>query len=462
MTLAEVLLTDLYSKSNAQSQIIERLLESGTARFNRQSERTIQMITCFHRIRYSMALSLAMSAVAAFGQVPADTTVTQKKPEPQTQEAKGVRDRATEWLSTKGWKVGRNKDGSYVAFAVAPYDVKSKQWAVARSNAFQAGLLDAKRKLAESLAADVSTEVAAAIQQGAAPVNVDGRPKDIVDSMLDLAKKEKVDAAEMGTETSFGRAVRVLARAEVVGSQVVKIFDHRDANGHGAMATVVRWNPLGTDVVERMLGRRKERVNAPDVSQVNALDSMSVSDLDSLFGARIMKEADGESCVVAFGQADVLGQTEAAVGAAEKKAGIDALGNLRQFVGELVACEQILERRSSIKDIVDLETDFKNDEAFRELCKATAKGLQLQGVEEYKTWSGQTEGKFQTFGVVKKWSITNADWANELRQKFNELRPSIGGPGRGPVPSPVDPKPVPRPLSPAPPIDTRPESPDLK
>lgn len=427
---------------------------------------------CFRSsdIPLAMLLSVMLSTTGAFAQVPkvdtaeategAGTAVTQTKPEPQTQEAKSIREQATAWISKKGWKVGRNKDGSYVAFAVAAYDVKGKRWTVARSNAFQAGLLDAKRKLAETLSAEVSAVVAAAVQQGAAPANGDGQPKDIVDSMLDLAKKEKVEPQQMGTETKFGRAIRVLARAEVAGSQVVKIFDARDANGHGSMATVVRWTPLGADVAESMLGRRKGKVTAPDVSQVNALDDMSVSDLDSLFGARIMKEADGEACVVAFGQADVLGQTEAAVSAAEKVAGVDALGNLRQFVGELVACEQILERRSSVQDIIDQEAVFANNEGFREVCASVAKGLQMQGVEDYKTWNGQTEGKLQTFGVVKKWSVTNADWANELRTKFASLRPSSGGKGRDGLDG-SDPKPAPKPLPPAPPITTKPESPDL-
>lgn len=391
------------------------------------------------------------------------TVVTQPKPEPTTDEAKTVRQRVDEWLATKGWKRGRNKDRSYVASSAATYELANKQWAVVRSNAFQAALLDAKRKLAESLSADVSATVASAIRRGGPAAAEDGQPKDIVETMLDLANKEKVEASELGTQTNFGRAVRVLCRAEVAGSQVVKVFDDRDSSGNGALAVVVRWTPLGTDVVETVLGRRKEKVTAPDVSAVDVLNTMSVSELDSLFGARIMREADGEACVVAFGQADVLGRTEAAVGAAERVAAVDALGNLRQFVGELVACEQILDRRSSINDIVDAEPVFKSDEAFTEMCRSEMKGLQFQGAEEFKTWEGQTDGKLQTVGVVKKWTVSSATEANELRRRFASLAPSRGGSGRRDIGvEPKQPGAAVKPQRPAAPaVQTRPESPDL-
>jgi hypothetical protein len=189
---------------------------------------------------------------------------------------------------------------------------------------------------------------------------------------------------------------------------------------------------------------------------------MSPSELDSLFGARIMRTPDGEACIVTFGQGDVLGRTEAAVGAAEKKASADALGNLRQFVGELVVCEQVLDRRGSIDDLIDAETKFKDEESFRELCTAEAQSLQFQGMEEVYTWEGKTDGKHATVGVVKKWTVSGANDANVLRRKFEALAASAGGKGRRDIG-------VPAPAAdsgraggrPVPPIKTRSESPDL-
>jgi hypothetical protein len=389
------------------------------------------------------------------------TVVTQAKPEPQTPAAKTIRQRVNDWLGTKGWKQGKNPDGSYIAFSTAGYELKNKQWAVVRSNAFQAALLDAKRKLAERLAVDVGATVASAISRGQPPVKEDGQPVDIVESMLDLAKNEGAGAAALGTQTRFGRAVRVLCRAEVAGSQVVKVFDGLDPAGNGAMAVVVRWTPLTADVVETVLGVRKEKVMAPDVAAVTALDAMSESELDSLFGARVMRDASGEACVVAFGQGDVLGQTEAAMGAAERVASADAMGNLRQFVGELVVCQQVLERRSTIDDIVGAEAIFKSDESFTELCESRMNDLQFQGVDEHKTWEGQTGGKFPTMGVVKKWTASSATEANELRRRFESLAASRGGSGRRDIPGPQQQgaqgggKPV------FPPVKTIGESPDL-
>lgn len=389
------------------------------------------------------------------------TVVTQSKPEPQTAAAKTIRQRVNDWLGTKGWKQGKNPDGSYIAFSTAGYELKNKQWAVVRSNAFQAALLDAKRKLAERLAVDVGATVASAISSGQPAVREDGQPVDIVDSMLNLAKDEGADAATLGTQTRFGRAVRVLCRAEVAGSQVVKVFDGLDPAGNGAMAVVVRWTPLTADVVETILGVRKEKVMAPDLSAVTALDTLSQSELDSLFGARVMRDTDGEACVVAFGQGDVLGQTEAAMGAAERVASADAMGNLRQFVGELIACQQVLERRSTVDDIVGAEAIFKSDESFTELCESRMSDLQFQGVDEHKTWEGQTGGKFPTMGVVKKWTVSSATEANELRRRFESLAASGGGVGRRDIPVPQQQgtqgggKPV------FPPVKTLGESPEL-
>jgi hypothetical protein len=394
------------------------------------------------------------------------TVVTKANPEPQTQEATTVRERANEWLKTKGWKKGKNpNDKSFVDFSVAPYDLKSQRWALVRSNAFQAAFLDAKRKLAEHLSVDISTTVANSIRQGSPQTKDDGQPIDIIESVLQEAKEEGVDAGALGTNTRFGRAVRVLARAEVAGSQVVKVFDDRDQAGNGAIAVVVRWTPKSEEIVEAVLGRKVDKVTSAVAAPVADLPNMSPSDLDSLFGARIMRESDGEACIVAFGQGDVLGRTEAAVGAAEKVASADALGNLRQFVGELVVCEQLLDRRGSIDDLIDAETKFKTDQSFREVCTAEAQSLQFQGVEEVHTWEGKTDGKHATVGVVKKWTVSGANDANVLRRKFEALAASAGGKGRRdigvPAPSTAGKdsgrsggKPVPQ-------IKTRSESPDL-
>lgn len=370
--------------------------------------------------------------------------------EPKEPEAKTVKQQAKEWVKSKGWKTGRNKkDGSYVAIGVAAYDGDSPRASLNRTVAFQEALLKAKNSMARFLSADIQTAAAANVSQGKLPRAEDGVPVDVVQQVAAKAKKENLggDSVEKGTNRQFARAVQVLARAQVAGSSVVNIIDNGKPGMDGGIAVVVRWSPKIQAVAETALGVRKDAVRSDTLMSVDEIERYSPDQLQDFYGARVMRGDDNEIVIVGFGQGEAADTGEDEMDVAEEKAQVDAFGNIRQFVGEMLICNQLLNQTSAYERLAEGGKTFETSEGFARECVARANFLNMAGLEEKHTWEGKRAGARPVAGYVGVWSVSGSQDAVKLRAELERLNPGAGGRGRSDVDLVTDGKPGQKPGS---------------
>jgi len=360
-------------------------------------------------------------------------------PEPTDPQAKSAKQQAKDWVKSNGWKTGRNKkDGSFVAIGVAPYDGDNPRVSLARTVAFQDALMSAKNDMALFLTADIQAAAARAVSEGTISRTPEGVPQDVVEQIASLAKKEGVsgDVVEKGLNRQFAAGVQVVARAQVAGSNVVKIIDNGKPGADGGVAVVVRWSPKTKALAETALGLKVDAAQTATAPAASEIDNLSTADLQAIFGARVMRSDDNEACIVGFGQGEAADTGEDALDTAGKKARLDAFRNIRLFVGEMLLCNGLLNQSSSSARLADGRRLFASTEGFAEECVSRAERLNMAGIEEIRTWEGQRQGARPVVGYVGLWSVAGSNDAIALRNEFNQINPGAGGVGRSNIPVP--------------------------
>jgi hypothetical protein len=83
---------------------------------------------------FTIMLSAAVGMLVFAGATSAQAT-------PQT-----ARDRADDWIRQRGWREGRNPDGTIVAIGTAPSDPTGTRPELARALSFELACLEARRK----------------------------------------------------------------------------------------------------------------------------------------------------------------------------------------------------------------------------------------------------------------------------------------------------------------------------
>jgi len=409
-------------------------------------------------MRFYTSMLLLFGIVASSGsveaQVPDASTATaealppnkpddaiQVPPEPTKPKATTLKNEAAEWVKSNGWKPGRNKkDGSFIAIGVGSYDGDSGRMALNRTLAFQSALFAAKNKMAKYLSSDIQVAAAAFVSQGTLPRAEDGLPLDVVQQVAGEAKKDGLsgDTVEKGTSRQFARAVQVLARAQVAGSSIVKVIDNGKPGSDGAIAVVVRWSPKTKALAETAVGKKPGAVQSDTAPSVAEIDNLTEDDLHTCFGARVMRNDENEACIVAFGQGEAKDTGEAEMEIAEEIAQTDSSGNIRQFVGEMILCNQLLNQASSYSALANGGKPFESSQGFSRECESRAAALNMAGIEEVRAWEGQRKGARPVAGVVQLWSVSGSTDATRLRNEFNELNAAAGGAGRSNIPTGVN------------------------
>jgi len=387
----------------------------------------------FLSLAMSLSLSLrAQDAGTATTSASANNTAT-KAPadkDPNSKAAKSADQLAEEWVAKKGWLLGDNPDGATVAIGSASFSGKSKNTALAKSNAHQIAMLMAKEQIAENLAPEISNAVAAQFGKGNPPPENNGVPKDVVEMLAVKVKESGKSPDDVLASTEFANAVKVAARAVVCGATVSNAFQTVDGRGEGAFSVVVRLTPTSFQLANAALGKGEAPHNDSLADARSWVTQASEQDLAGTFGVRLFKTGNGEVCVLAFGQDDVNGKSQMSFEMAKKVSRTAALGELRQFVGELVEGDELLNRQSSIKEMGDNQVQSADSESFNQLIQARAQGLKLPGVQAIRQWQAQPDNGNPVSGTVVIWSVSGADKANVLRKQMEAIGGDQGGEGR--------------------------------
>ena len=376
---------------------------------------------------------------------------------------------------TKNWKVGRNGDpktGFIVQVASAPIVKGSNTDAVSfdqrRRQAAKEAMLQAKKALVQYLAAEVSTEMklkyvegtpplsdiaAAQAKQSPAEPGAIAKLSAIMNFEIDeQLKKRGIDpslktpeqqakaaeaakqaAKEVMAQTDFSDAINLAAEHELSGLQAFRTFENMGSNGEGKIAVVAVYSRKSSDLQRALLGQTGGVApkGTPSDPVSKWAESQGPDVLLYTHGVQMRTDEHGELVLVAFGQSSPLSLSARTASAAEKKANVQAYGEMRRFLGELVASAEIDREASSLKEYADQTSEFKSESSYSEMVSARAKKLEMPGVLPAPyTWAKQhPQSDRETQGCVLMLSVSEMVNANELRKLFKAAGGAAGGAG---------------------------------
>jgi len=425
------------------------------------------MTSTTQRIAIALAMSLLAGAGAQAQQEPATQPAPQQpeaaQPKPALQAkapslgyglGEGVDDplkAAEDSLKANGFVEGYNKKADrFVAIGVGslgevkveedPDTTDLEKFARMRFAAFQIAMASAKQRLAEFVAAEISSSVKTAYSEpdvGAQQVAaVPGAAR--VKELLDKAAGEPAKRAAVLASDEFASAVKVVAIQEIGGLQSFQTFEQVDAGGKvGTIVVIAMLSPNSKKVQAAMLGRGGM---AKGESQGSVADWIAAVEAEGrlMFTQGVVQRVNenGEVTLVAFSQASPKLNNRRSLDIAANKAKVQAQQMLRQFAGELVASDVGRTVAYSLKDYADGSQDYLDNSTFQTRVAAVAKDLLLPGNALVKT-------KYDTYPatgvpiatVAVEWNVSNALAGNELKASLDKVAGSRGGTGLGGIQS---------------------------
>jgi len=363
---------------------------------------------------------------------------------------------AEDYIAKRGWSLGLNPDGKFVAVGIAPISAKPTdyQFATMRVNAYTKAMLDAKASIARFVATEIKTEVLhnygttselrkqreeAVAAQGRKNAGILEKVKMLINAKLDNSLKaegvvlDSPQAAEQAgkllNQDSFNLLIESSAQAFVSGLVCNKIFEE-----DGQMAVVAYYSDNSRIMADAIAGKG----NAPKVTprQGDPLPKWVASltpkqQLYPSFGVQLTSDSDGNIVILSYGQAVAQTPSGNSIRNAEESASTMADGYIRQFAGEMVSYNNVLEK---LEKTEEFDTGIVNSiaEDFQDTAiKAKADGLKISGIQTIRTWDAKdTRSNKFICGVVRSWSLADATAAKELGHQM------MDSPAAGPRSSP--------------------------
>ena len=360
------------------------------------------------RVRiFTTMLSVAVCILVFAGAASAQAT-------PQT-----ARDRAEDWIRQRGWREGRNPDGTTVVIGTAPSDPTVNRPELARALSFELACLAARNELATYLSAEIASESASRLrtQQGPAASAI-GR----------------LTQGETPTLTSdFREAVWVSARCELGALLPDASFESPKEGGPGLIAVVLRHDPASA-ATARALATGAASLPAPSAPTIEAwLASLTANPDEQPLGVRVLRDERGSPVLAAFGRSDVLDEP-AAVARAQERSRIAAEAALRNFIGQVHAGQTMLEHASSLTELADGRSRFSSTESFKRWLTTEAGAAALPPGIKARAWSAPASGPSRSAGVV----LLVAPETASLKVDTGTIRGSASGVGIFAARTPAD------------------------
>lgn len=354
---------------------------------------------------------------------------------------KGVADpdeAAAQCIRASGFTAGYNKaKGTFVVSTSAGFPCgpdKPQSFTDCRNMAFQQAMLDAKKQVAEFLAAEVKSYVGSVLTEPAlADPAVKEMGGDQAAGLVANSAKTAEEKKQLVSSSAFASCVEVIAKQEVAALQCFQSFE-AIAEGKGRVAVVAIMSPKSIQMAKAMLGQVAEGVQATAKEPI--LDWVGKIESDGMLlythGVIQRSNENGELCLVAFGQSAPRTDSGPSMDAAYQKARNSALQLLRQFAGEMVTSSSTQSTAFTMAEFADKSSEFTNDSSFQQITEATAAKLTLPGaaqVRRTKLKHPLTPDR-ETAIVVMEWNVSSADASAELKATLDAMRGSEGGAGR--------------------------------
>jgi hypothetical protein len=298
-----------------------------------------------------------------------------------------ARDRAMAWIDAQGWREGPNPDGAIVSVGAAPIPRDPSRPEAARALGFELACLDARDALATYLAAQVAASSRSTTAVGPA-----------AGALRRIAPDSPADGTPYARST-YEDAVWVLARCEL-GALVPVAGFRTGTDGTPGMVSVVLRHDAGSAAVARALLDGQPIMSEPGTPGIDEwIAARGVGGISEVQGVRVLRGPEGQACVVAFAEADVVDGPRAEA-RAEDRARLSAVGSLRSFLGQFHDGRAILATASSLTEVAGRRPEFRSHEAYRRRIESASGEIELPSGVRHRRWQSPASGRASSIGVA--------------------------------------------------------------
>ena len=369
----------------------------------------------------------------------------------QAEMVPNARSSAEDFVASKGWTIGFNPDGRYVAVGSAGIigSPSDKNFQTSRRIAFQKAMLEAKTEIVKQFSLEISSKLEYALTEPSefereeAKAAAAAVEPSILDKLRTLAhkkldkelEKEGVTKDEplpeeevkglLNTE-DFKKITEQVARAQVGALVVSKIFEQ-----DGEIAVVAYYSDKTKLLAGAINGtgacpKGKPRKNGSIRDWVRGLKVGT--QLYPAMGVQLTTDEDGNIVILSYGQASAKSASKTSAKAAFAKATASADADIRSFAGEAVAFAQTDKEMQSSKEFENGTFESETDTSMEQRISAVADKLKITGITTLRTWNFvDKRSGTGVFGVVRMWSVKSSAQANESRESMAEAAKNRGG-----------------------------------
>jgi hypothetical protein len=149
----------------------------------------------------------------------------------------------------------------------------------------------------------------------------------------------------------------------------------------------------------------------------------------STFGVQMVRDPDGFPVLLSYAQDTPLTNTSRSIQAAESKARVGALANLRFFAGSQLKASEDFLNSENIEEFADGTESYSNQSFFQEKIDVIAPPQKFSGISTIHQWNvTHPLTNRMTVGVVVAWSPQSALLANQVERQMDQTpRRSPGG-----------------------------------
>jgi len=351
-------------------------------------------------------------------------------------------------LSRKGKNLGMlNNDGSLyiISSAAVVKDSDDPGFIDSRTIAYEKAELNAKMDIArmmnEQLTSSRSSEIMEDLISGEDPdakktaTKLDKASK-IIDKSLDKALSylgvSNEEIGEMNEkqkkalyQESFSSMQKSLTAAMIKGCAVVGAAEGETGNGY-EMAVVMKYSPELRKLSALFSRGKSSPPKGKSKNSIEKLKSLTVEQLVTTLGAKVMWNQEGNRIIVGFGQDgyETGGRRESQkMKNAQSRARLNAVTAIKNFVAEDMVVSETQEKAEKLTEYADGDENIFSEKKWEQSIKAKSTTVDVSGTNILRKWRGKhPDTGHAVAGVVVVWSYKNRLVAEQMEKdsKFDD------------------------------------------
>jgi|TARA_B110000438_G_scaffold47939_1_gene48221 hypothetical protein len=358
-----------------------------------------------------------------------------------------LRDFVTKSLGKKGKALGQvNNDGTIYNIGAASTGVPSNRsgFIASRNVAFRKAVLIAKSEFIRAQGMKISSEEGLTVLENyiegtdpetqkkasflqklgkLANQSVDKALLELGVSQTEVSKMNQSAKEAMFREQYRQKGLQ-FAAGMLKGLSVCKIVEGEVGGSDYQVAVLVKYSKENQALAAMIQDDINYQLDLQKPSKtLNKIKNSEPKDLLPRMGVLTTVDKNGESVVLSYGQSEIR-KTSSRQSAAESRAFAQAANiardNLKNFVAQDIALEEITENAEVLSEYADGTSDFFSQEKFEQSIKSKMSSVENLRSYEMKRWKAQhPQSGHMVAGVVIAWSKNFADKSRDVQKTLN-------------------------------------------